>query len=283
MRIRPSSLRAFTLIELLVSVAIMSFILILMGQMITQVQSIWRTAQNRIDNMSKARSMLDLITDDLQNAVFRGDLPIFGAGGPAATPTNTTNGLYYFTATSFTNAFYTRRPGATGAATQVRDVSLVSYALNATNQGDAKIVLQRSDLNIPWSGGQSIAFQGDLSSSLQSATSREVAPGVVGFRLMFRRADGSLIDQKDYTGYNPANPVVAVNFGLAVIGKESLALLSDAQIAQIQTSLANATVGSGIKATWDQQILTPTFYSLYPKNLGAGLKTFERWVACPPF
>ena len=77
--------------------------------------------------------------------------------------------------------------------------------------------------------------------------------------------------------------VVAVDVGIAVIGKESLALLSTAQITTIQNAFANATISNGIKASWDQTVLTPAFYSSYPKDLGDGLKTFERWVACTPF
>jgi hypothetical protein len=267
---------------MLVSVTIMSFMLIMMSQMIGQTQSIWRSAQTRIDNFNKARSMLDLITDDLQRAVFRGDLPAFGTGGPAAAPAATVDGLHYFTQTSFTNAFYTRRPGAGSSA--MRDVSLVSYGLNASGQGEDKIVLQRSDLGVPWTNAPGrISFQGDIATSLQSATPREVAPGVVGFRMLFRRADGSLIDQHDYTGYETANPVVAINFGLAVIGKQSLSQLSDSQIADIEAKFSGIQVKNGIKATWDRDVLTSAFYETYPKSLGSGLKTFERWVACPPF
>ena len=288
MKSRSSSLHSFTLIEMLVAISIMSFMLLMMAQVTGVAEQAWRMEQNRIDNFTKARSMVDLINVDLQRAVFRGDLPIFGTGGPSATPTNTAGGLFYFTGTSFTNAFYTRMPGVPGtAASQVRDLSLVSYVLAATNSVD-KIVLQRSDLAVPWTSAQNISFQGDMSTLLSNSTSREVAPGVVGFRLAFRRANGAMIDQSQYTGYDPGNPVVAVDVGVAVIGKQSMVLLSTAQVTSIQNAFdapftpLPATINS-IKATWDQQVLTTSFYSSYPKDLGGGLKTFERWVACPPF
>ena len=92
-----------------------------------------------------------------------------------------------------------------------------------------------------------------------------------------------MIDQSQYTGYSSSNPVVAVDVGMAVIGKESLAVLSATQIQQIQAALAGATITNGVKASWDQTVLTPAFYAPYPKTLGGGLKTFERWVACPAF
>ncbi len=92
-----------------------------------------------------------------------------------------------------------------------------------------------------------------------------------------------MIDQSAYTGYNSANPVVAVDVGIAVIGKESLTQLSSAQITTIQGLFANATLVNGVKASWDQSVLTSSFYSSYPKDFGGGIKTFERWVACTPF
>jgi len=277
--------KAFTLVEMLVSMAILSFMMIMMARFTGMAQQIWRLEQDRIDNFTKARSMLDLITDDLQRAVIRGDLPIFGTGRPAAAPTLTGTGLYYFTVTSATTAFYTRLPGAGGSSsssTQLRNVSLVSYALTGTSSED-KIVLQRSDVAVPWTSSTNISFQGDMAPLLQNATPLEAAPGVVGFRLAFRRADGTFVDQGLYTGYNAANPVVAVDVGLAVIGKGTLELLSTQQVRAIQSAFANVTIGTGIKTTWDQQVMTSSFFASYPTDLRQGLRTFERCVACPPF
>ncbi len=294
MKTSSSTGSGFTLIEMLVAVSIMSFMLLMMAQITGLAEQAWRTEQNRIDNFAKARSMVDMFNDDLQRAVFRGDLPIFGTGAPTATPTVTGSGLYYFpnTSLSFTTAFYTRLPGVpASASTPVRDVSLVSYALNSSNQGVDQVVLQRSDLAVPWSSSQNLLFQGNIQTVLQNspATAREVAPGVVGFRVAFRLSDGTMIDpgQGSYTGYNSANPVVAVDIGVAVIGKQSLVLLSSSQIQKIQAKFAAplsfTASTNGIKANWDQNVLTSSFYSLYPKDLGGGLKTFERWVACPAF
>ncbi len=283
---RPGGMAAgFTLVEMLVAVAIMSLMMLVMARLTGMAEQISRAEQDRQDNYSKARSMLDLITEDLQRAVFRGDLPAFGTG-PATAPTSangglTSTGLYYFTATTSTTAFYTRVAGFSSASTAVRNISLVSYVLSGTNDSD-KIVLQRSDLAVPWTSSTNIAFQGNMGPLLQNCSPIEVAPGVVGFRLAFRRADGTLIDQAQYTGFNEANPVVAVDVGVAVIGKQSLALLSTQQIQTIQTAFAAATLGTGIKTTWDQQVLTSAFYTSYP-TLGNGLKTFERCVACTAF
>lgn len=285
---RPSlSRHAFTLVEMLVAMAILSFMLIMMARFTGMAEQIWRLAQDRIDNFTKARAMLDLLTDDLQRAVIRGDLPIFGTGGPASVPAVTSNGIYYFTVTTSTTAFYTRLPGASNSAGAVRDVSLVSYVLSLSATNQDKIFLQRSDLSVPWTSGSNISFQGDMNPLLQSMRQNgaqvEVAPGVVGFRLAFRRQDGTMADSTQYTGYNTANPVVAIDVGLAVMGKGCLEILSTTQLQTIQGALATATLRNGIKATWDQQVLTHAFFSSYPTDIGQGLKTFERCVACPAF
>ncbi|MCE0496846.1 MAG: hypothetical protein LV481_02710 [Methylacidiphilales bacterium] len=288
MRRSFSSLRSFTLIEMLAAVSILTFMMFAMVQITNMTEQAWHAEQGRIDNFTKARSMADMINDDLERAVFRGDLPIFGTGAPATTPTNTSSGLYYFTGTSATNAFYTRLPGVPSTSTTaVRDLYLVIYTLNSTNQ-----VLERSDLAVPWSSSQNIAFQGDMTSLLQNATPRQMAPGVVGFLLAFRRTDGKLYPLSEYTGYNSTNAVVAIDVAMAVIGNQSMAALSTNQLASIQNSFAAATNFvngttnySGVKACWDQTVLTPAFYSSYPQGLGLGegLQCFERWVACPAF
>jgi prepilin-type N-terminal cleavage/methylation domain-containing protein len=302
----PLSRRAFTLVEMLVAISVMSFMLLAMAQMTALSEQAWRAEQNRIDNYTKARAMLSLLTDDLQRGVFRGDLPAFGTNAPSA-PTVTGSGIYYYTNTAFTAAFYTRQPGLPpSTTTSVRDVSLVSYNLtNAAAVNDPaadKVVLQRADLYVPWTAGSAnLAFQGDMATALKNVTAQEMAPGVVGFGLAFRRADGTLIAPQDlssYTGYSAtstsSNPVVAVDVCLAVIGKESLAELNTTQVQAIQTALANDVTsanlnsttypgGRSIKSMWDKQEL-PTFYTgTYPKDLGSGLKTFEVWVACQPF
>jgi prepilin-type N-terminal cleavage/methylation domain-containing protein len=307
MKARRSGRRGFTLVEMLVAMAILSFMMVMMARFTSMAEQIWRLEQDRIDNFTKARSMLDLITDDLQRAVIRGDLPIFETGAPAATPTLTGSGLYYFPATSstsagasvFATAFYTMLPGASGTSTPVRDVSLVSYVLSLSATTQDKIILQRSDLSVPWTSGSNICFQSNMAPLLQSGVQSaqiEVAPGVVGFCLAFRRADGTLVDPaqsgpNQYTGYNATNPVVAVDVGLAVIGKGTLELLSTSQIQDIQSRLAtgivanenNGILRAGIKTTWDQQVLNTAFFSAYPRDLGQGLRTFERCVACTPF
>jgi len=273
---RADSRASFTLVEMLVAVSVLGIIVLLMAQSANLVSKASRDGTSGVDNFTKSRAMLDLIASDLQHAVIRPDLPIFQTGGIL-----NTNGIGGFTNGAYAAILFTRIPGIPNASSvPVRNISLVSYAIVVPTNSSDKIALERSDLAILWNQGADIAFQGDLTTLAGTATPREMAPGVVGFQLSFRRADGTVSTQ--YTGYNAANPVVAVGVTLAVVGDQALAELTPSFLSQIQSTLTNNTPTAtnnipGVKTLWNAN-LTSAFYDLYPKDLATNLKTFERWI-----
>ncbi|HSI82914.1 MAG TPA: prepilin-type N-terminal cleavage/methylation domain-containing protein [Candidatus Methylacidiphilales bacterium] len=268
-------LRAFTLVEVLVSVTVLSVIIVMMAQLIALVGQASANGLGRADNFTKSRAMLDLVVSDLQRAVIRRDLPIFQVDGSYNVNAAANDGG--FSAGTYSTSFFTQVPGLSSSA--VRNLSCVTYGIVTTPDAD-KIKLQRSDLAIPWvNGAADIPFQGNLTIPLSSVTARDMAPGVVGFELVFRRADGTVTAR--YTGYNSTNPVVAVGVTLAVIGSQALPRLTVSDLTSIRTKLAGyvtgATTISSVKALWDAN-LTPDFFTQYPSGLGPNLLTFERWV-----
>ena len=270
----------FTLVEVLVAITVLSIILVMLAQMAGLVNKASYEGLGRVDNFTKSRAMLDLVASDLQHAVIRSDLPIFQSGGILST--NSGGG---FTDGVYAAALFTCVPGIPSSSVAVRDVSLVTYAI--TNNSSEKVLLERSDLAVPWSGATTnLSFQGDLGSLTNSVTARDMVAGVVGFQFSFRRADGTI--STSYTGYNLANPVVAVGVTLAVIGEQALDKMSVPNLQQIENMLANVTPIStnniaGVEVLWNEQ-LTPNFYQLYPKDLATDFKTFERWIVFPqPF
>lgn len=276
-----AGLRSFTLIEMLVSISVFSLMLLLMAQMIQMIDSAWRTGQSRVDNFTRARALLDVAAQDIQRGVFRPDLPAFANSSGSS---NSLGMMVLTNSGTSTNAFYTRRPGI--SASSVRDVSLVVYALNVTA---ASAELQRGDYAVPWaapSGGWAnyLAFQTNLSTSMANipaANYYNTANGVVGFGMVFQRADGSTTNF--YSG-DSSNPVTAVGIGVAVVDTQTLQkLISAGQLLTLNSALAGALTGTNsIKADWDTKLNTASFYSAYPKQLGTGLKTFERYVTCEP-
>jgi type II secretory pathway pseudopilin PulG len=273
---------SFTLVEMLVAVAVLSLMIAAMAQMSLLVSSAWIQGTNRIDDFTKSRAMLDLVIQDLQRGVFRSDIPSFLTGAQ----TLSANGSTYFENGTYTNAFYTRVPGI-DPGVGVRDVSLVSYSLNTANQGSDKISLQRSELAVPWgpSSATNIAFGSDASlmNLMQYATPQAASPGIVGFQVLFRRQDGSIIPSSGYTGEDLTHgPVVAIGVGIALVGKQALTEMTPTQVSNFAGQIAAITVTTSAKAAWDQGVYS-TILSQYPRSLSFSFQTFERWVACQPF
>ena len=280
---RAAAHAGFTLIELLVAIAVMALILQVMFSMIKLAGSAWSQGHSRIDNFTRARAMLDLIAGDVERGVFRTDLPAFCTGNALVTGSGVTS--LQSTGTNSIVAFFTCRPGV---GNNERDLSLVSYSLVTSSNA----ALNRSYLSIPWTppGGSTgnwssmLPFQADLAPVISgsSVTPMNTAQGVVGFELLFRRSDGSLTNS--YTGYQPANPVVGVVIGLAVIDSQTLLLLNQqSKLATLKSALASTAVLTGTnsaKAEWDAALNAGTFFQGYPSAVKTGLKTFERDVFC---
>jgi len=274
---------AFTLLELLVAVAVLCLMFLSLAQILSTVNRVWLHGKSRIDHFTKSRAIMELIAGDLQRAVFRADCPSFGVGSSYYL----TNGSPASLQTAYTNAFYTRfASGRTG-----RDLALVSYSIAySTAKTPDAVYLQRSHVAIPWNNSTAkIPFQGDLATQLSQTVPHEAAPGVICLRFVFRLKDGTLVGPgtgKNYTGYNPENPVTTVGVALAVINERALIRMSMADVKNLQSLLENAPLGTteSIKVAWDQVLNAYVFGKPgYPADMAVQLKTFERWVSCQSF
>ncbi len=267
-RPRVRSANGFTLVEVLVSITILVVIVLLFGQMLAIMSKAWIYGRERTNNFTKARAMLELIAQDVQSGVFRPDLTAFPTSGSSASL-----------------EFYTMRPGIPASGTQanqLRTVSVVQYIF-------APNALQRGDSSILWAGeGSSPAF--NSSSFPATPTARDTAPGVVAFQFLFIQADGTF--STTYTplvsgGVLSPNPTRAISIALAVIDDSTLKQLTAAQLTAINTSLTTPPVLPvaplhSVKAYWDTYLNGTTMpWASYPKGLGFGLATFERYVSLP--
>gem|GEM_PF-6946421 len=231
------------------AIVVLAIVLVLLVKFAGIAGETWLGGEKQVNNLSKARAMLDLVARDAQAGVFRDDLPAFPP------------------AISGTLAFYTQRPGVpavTGTGT-VRGVSLVTYALDP-DQG--KTTLKRGDMAILWdSPAHSITFSNTnafTSSASGSVTLRDTAPGIVGFRVLFIQADGTT--SGTYAGMSGTNPVLAMGVSLAVLDDRTLGRLNTPAISVLRQKFADP-------ATWDNQ----------PARLSPGLRIFERYVPLPKY
>jgi prepilin-type N-terminal cleavage/methylation domain-containing protein len=266
----------FTLIEMLTSIAVFSLLMILLFNLTNTISHAWLSGQERINNFSKARAIVNIVSGDIHRGIFRADLPNFRYGCTYA------NGV--FVNGTYTNAFYTRLPGSSTSASTTRNVTLVGYGINLTA---TNIYLRRANLTIPWTGsGTKIPFQGPLDSQLTDAyaQAQEVAGGILDFEMLFIHEDGT--SSKTYV-YDSANRVISIGIGLVIVDDSTIKLLGQKnQISSLHDLFTAAITGSqSMKYEWETKVLTSNFYSnpSYPRQLANGLKTFEFYVSCSPF
>ncbi|XHR28107.1 MAG: type II secretion system protein J [Chthoniobacteraceae bacterium] len=255
---RIAGRRGFTLLEIMSAMIILGFIVMLLTQLARMAGDTWLMGEKQANNLSKARSMLDLISQDAQMGIFREDLSAFPVSSG-----------------STVLAFYTRRAGLSGTNT-MRDVSLVTYGINSAS---ANSILQRGDTAIAWSDSPgSVPFSTsttDFGGNLNSIILRDTVPGVVGFKITFVYADGTMSSL-----YNASNGVQAMGIALAIVDDHTLKQLSAANLVSIRQALEAAATGTtSTKANWEAFLNSGAFWAKYPKGLPTGIQILERYVS----
>ncbi len=177
----------------------------MLGQLFSTVNSTWLGGQSRVDNFSKSRVLLDLLSEDLRKGIYRSDL------------------------CSFPNsdiALYTQRAGFSKGATNLRDVSLVTYSL----QPDS--TLQRADYAVTFANTSGVTF-GNTNSlpETANAVARDTVSGVLGFRVLFLGTNGSLTST-----YNATNGLRGFAVGLAVVDQRTLEKLNSTRSARCKAT-----------------------------------------------
>ncbi len=245
---RSANSGGFSLIELLVAVAVLALMTLMLGQLFSTVNTTWLGGQARVDNFSKSRVLLDLLSEDLRKGVYRSDL------------------------CSFPNsqiALYTQRAGFSKGATNLRDVSLVAYSL----QSDT--TLQRADYAVTFANPSGVTF-GNTNSLPETANAiaRDTVSGVLGFQVLFLGTNGSLTST-----YDAANGLRGFAVGLAVVDQRTLDKLSADQISKLQSDFRSQVSGTNsIRADWQHYLNSQVSWDNYPRDLASGLKIFERYV-----
>jgi len=243
----------------MVSMSVLTLIFGLMTQMIGTVSRDSRYCQQRVNNFTKSRALLDILTQDLKAALYRDDLAFY----PAGSETNL--------------AFYTQR--SDGGSGSTRNLTLVQYAIDPAS-GTSN--LNRSSLAVNWASTSSDVSFGDATNlpSLSQVTSYEAAPGVVGFQVHFLLSDGTI--QSTYTN-SASNPLRAVGVTLAVLDDQSMALLTPSELASLQAQLAAAAPANAmVKEAWETALNQGSIGAGIPHAVNASIHVFERFVYVLP-
>lgn len=260
---RRQNARGFTLIEMLTAVAILALLFVMLGGILNTMSRTWKEGQQRANNFTKARAMLDLLSRDLQGGLFRSDLVAF-PGNPV------------------TVLFYTQRPGISSSTP--RDISLVQYQLNTTATTST---LQRGDIAYDWSvnSSSSIAFNQVTLPTIPAGNFRDTSPGIVGFQLLFVYASGTMSTAypSPLTTATNSDALNSVGISIAVVDDEAMKQLASAgKIQQLRNDLAGTINGTrSVKGDWDAYLQSSLDWKNYPRSLATGLKIFERYVYLP--
>jgi len=253
---------AFTLVEMLVAIAVLALVTVLIANMMGSVSSAWNRSREKMDNFGKGRALLNLLQQELQNAVLREDLPVFPGGD---------------------FAFYTRRMSQDNdtMTDDARPLSFVQYV--KVDDSTGKPVLRRIDRpyfyeknnspDAPAWGGESVNIAPSASGNLN----RQLCEGIYAFRFAFLAADGSAAATFDKTA---ANPPTAVQVSMVVLSEQAEKFLKSAALrSSFETALGDLPDPAGgqgwsPKAFWDARLLQAGF----PARLLTGVRTFERVI-----
>jgi prepilin-type N-terminal cleavage/methylation domain-containing protein len=254
--------RGFTLVEMLVAVAVLSLMLVALGQLLSDIGRTVQQMAGRLDNYTKARAALDVFARDVREGVFRSDLAAFPSGLtlPSGDP-------------AF--AFYTRRPGV-GANT--RDLSLVAYGIDSATGS-----FQRGSMPIRWGDAASLVSFNNTTTlpEFSNVTTSDMADGVMRMGVYFVNNGGGL--SKTYTAQTQA-----VGVTLAVVDAGALKVLSASQLQQLTSTNgalpddSSATPTQTLGTFWQAKMAASGFFTGYPQALHTGLHVYERYVPLSP-
>jgi len=270
----PSSRMGFTLIEVMVSVGIMALLLGVFLSVSDYASQAWKRSQEKMENFSKSRVVLNRIRADLETIVMRKDLPLFPV-------TSGTTALGFMTS---------ERSVLSGTTSTPRLLSYVEYAWVTTG---TSADLNRSTFGYPMytsSSSDQPPFPA-AASGTTSATPPPPSPlhtnllvsGIVGFQVAFLNSDGTLTP-----GFNPypSTPYsTAVRVSLLMVSSDGLKHLQDTGRLSTLVSNVNSTIVAPDSAkpspemAWNDYIRANAA-SIDPKTLRS-LYSFERLFFLP--
>jgi prepilin-type N-terminal cleavage/methylation domain-containing protein len=314
---REDKKSGFTLVELIVSIAILSIMLLGLGQAMAFVSNLWIAGIGNVDNYTKARTIMSIMDRDIQMMVMRPDVAAF-VDSTGANPAC---------------AFYTNVQGNPGTATtDTRTVSLVQFLLNPalypapTTMPSATVLsttlgrvnygstfpafstttipyVSATTAGIPLTIGNTTSLPG---LSTTNVPTDSVATGVILFQWQFIDGAGNILTPKvagspytsyaysyNYTAPSTSSNPRAVVVSLLVLNNAAYNLaVNTGEIATIQGLFpasglsASASVptnaGETFSQYWNSVLNTPPagFLAL-PLPIRSGLRVFQRYIPLP--
>ncbi len=231
-RVPPTaSFSAFTLLEVLIASAVLAFLLVVFLSISDYASRAWKGSQQKMEDFSTARVVMNRFRADLESIVIRPDLPLFP--GQAV-------------------GFMTGKRGVAGS-TNSRLLSYVEYGLQTNT-------LLRKSKAYTFDTGDAPPFSTNtVVAAPVTTTSSPLASGVIGFQTAFLNKDGSWSlaynSRFDTNAATASNPSIAIRISLLVVSGEGMKRLqSTGKISDLTSSMAvpnsEATNASGSPEAW---------------------------------
>jgi type II secretory pathway pseudopilin PulG len=187
---RISPLSAFSLLEMLVASAILALLLLVFLSVSDYASKAWKGSQEKMEEFSTARIVMNRLRADVETIVLRPDLPLFPG-----------NVMGFMTVKR-------------GVISDPRLLSYVEYGTNANNQ------LTRASRAYAWDDPPPFSTNSVMSAPA-TTTTNSLADGVVGFQTTFLNKDGTW--STSFVGTNS----IAVRVSLLVVSRDGLKLLGN--------------------------------------------------------
>ena len=283
----------FTLAELLVSVFVLVLLVFLFTQLLNSAATITTLGNKRMDADSEARQVFDRMALDFAQMVKRSDLDYFAKNTVAP------NSVGGFMSGNDKVAFYSSAPGYYPSTGSQSPVSLVAYRVNAQNQ------LERMGVGLVWNAVSStdipVVFMPiTISATWPSATDLTASPTpepraeVIGpdvFRFEYyylvRTGTSPFLSYYPCTGVGCVGTdwgsVMAIVVDIALIDPKSKVLLTDQQIASLNTGSSGSfladfggddTTPGHLINTWQKKLNGIT---TLPRPAVSGIRVYERY------
>ena len=292
----------FTLAELLVTVGVLVLIVFLASQLLNSAATVTTLGHKQMDTDSQAREVLDRMGIDFAQTVKRRDIDYYiksSSGtatdcGVCGAQTGNDQATFYSTVAGY----YATVPAPAPTYTQKSAISLVSYRINSDNTSSSYNRMERMGKGFAWNGVSSgwtpvvflpLTISGNWPSAVSTTTADSsyevIGPQVFRFEYYYLLKNGNLSSTPWYTGSTVSGmqDVAAIIVDIAVIDPKSKVLLTNAQIATLNTPgnanfLADYSSGQ-LRTQWQNKL---DIITTLPRPALSGIRLYERFFYLSP-
>jgi type II secretory pathway pseudopilin PulG len=299
---RFGGVAAFTLVELLVSVGVLALLVLMTTQLINSAAIVTTQGHKLMDVDSQARQLLDRLAVDVAQMVKRSDIDYYVKFNLGQQHVNDQI------------AFYGTVPGYYPSTSFQSPVSLVGYRINSDPTSPAYNKMERLGKGLLWNGvstGTAVVFSPlTIGVTWPSAVSpitadsdyELIGPQVFRFEYYYLLTIGGLTDQpydaSHHSGLAGMQDVTAIVVAIAAIDPKSRALLTEDQIASLNTSPLAQTSPTFLRdyatdlnrpgmlvGKWQdklKELISGTVTTTMPREALKGIRFYERYLYLSP-